>query len=483
MRSLSRPLCLLLLCIVCDAVHAEVHGNGVGQLLLSDLFAPSGFIALLTTLLLLAYLPAKRASSVYLPVALMPVKSVQWVRTATSLTSMCFFFVLIIIGVAGSRDPLANPLPMYLWTVWWVIIVALHGLFGNLWYYLNPWSGLVTVSKLILPETAVTDRTSEASAELKRVGVLPAIIVFVLFALFYFVYPAPSDPFRLALIVSTYWVVTFIAMCWYGEQAWANRGEFITIISRAYARLAPVGLIQKRPTVAVLHIGFPGWQFVYESQNRPIRYSTAVFFLLLSGVATFAIFSDTQLWYQVIGVDPLSPIGRSAVLWHNTIGLIVVNVALIALFSLSVLLGSALAQNRANPVSRRLAFGMLAGAVLPLALACHVSRYLSEFTAGSVQRITASTDPYLHQSGIPPLGNPLVVVETLLSNLPVGMLCFFQMGLLVAGHTVAISLAYSGAIRIYGNAGRAIRCILPVACFLLAHTCLGLLLLALPRVV
>ena len=40
---------------------------------------------------------------------------------------------LVAAGYWGNRDPLSNPLPLMLWTIWWVAFTFLHAIFGNLW--------------------------------------------------------------------------------------------------------------------------------------------------------------------------------------------------------------------------------------------------------------------------------------------------------------------------------------------------------------
>src|SRR5690606_38521791 len=62
-------------------------------------------------------------------------------KLTTSLVSFLLFCILIYAGFYGSRDPLANPLPLVIWTLLWVGLTLLHGAFGNLWAWLNPWYG------------------------------------------------------------------------------------------------------------------------------------------------------------------------------------------------------------------------------------------------------------------------------------------------------------------------------------------------------
>ena len=58
--------------------------------------------------------------------------------TFTSLASFTLLAALVALGIAGPRDPLSNLMPLVFWTLGWVGIVSLSGVFGNLWHWLNP---------------------------------------------------------------------------------------------------------------------------------------------------------------------------------------------------------------------------------------------------------------------------------------------------------------------------------------------------------
>jgi hypothetical protein len=58
-------------------------------------------------------------------------------RTIISILSFCGLGVLVLAGWWGTRDPLANPLPLFFWTLLWTGLVILQGLIGNLWSWLN----------------------------------------------------------------------------------------------------------------------------------------------------------------------------------------------------------------------------------------------------------------------------------------------------------------------------------------------------------
>jgi len=76
-------------------------------------------------------------------------------ETIVSLFSFAALVTLILAGYFGSRDPLENPLPLTVWTIWWIGLTIAHALFGNLWRFLNPWVGpfrLLGLRKVMLED-------------------------------------------------------------------------------------------------------------------------------------------------------------------------------------------------------------------------------------------------------------------------------------------------------------------------------------------
>ncbi|TIT45925.1 MAG: hypothetical protein E5W64_18330, partial [Mesorhizobium sp.] len=103
--------------------------------------------------------------------------------------------------------PLSNPLPLVVWTLLWAGLTLLHGVFGDLWSWLNPWYG---PWRLL---SRLTGRGDEVARQLPQwLGCWPAVILFLAFAWFELIDPAPDDPARLAFAAGFYWLVTFIAM-------------------------------------------------------------------------------------------------------------------------------------------------------------------------------------------------------------------------------------------------------------------------------
>jgi hypothetical protein len=154
-----------------------------------------------------------------------------------SLASFLLLAVLVLAGLYGSRDPLANPLPTMVWTIWWVGVTLLHALFGNLWTYINPWTGPYR-----LIDRGLGGRLSRSPplGYPDWLGYWPAIAFFFAFAWFELVDPAPDDPERLAYAVAGYWVATLAGMVLFGEATWRDRAEPFSIFYRLIGGLSPL---------------------------------------------------------------------------------------------------------------------------------------------------------------------------------------------------------------------------------------------------
>ena len=107
---------------------------------------------------------------------------------------------LIACGFWGSRDPLANPLPLAVWTGLWVGLSLACLFLGNLWRPLNPWTGpAATLRRAARPHAAAIG--------LARLGAWPAALGLLAFAWFEIVSLAPADPAVLARTALLYWLV------------------------------------------------------------------------------------------------------------------------------------------------------------------------------------------------------------------------------------------------------------------------------------
>ncbi|RWE16291.1 MAG: hypothetical protein EOS61_06835, partial [Mesorhizobium sp.] len=205
-------------------------------------------------------------------------------RTIVSLLSFAGFAVLVAAGIFGSRDPLSNPLPLVIWTLLWAGFTLLQGVFGDLWSWLNPWYGPWRVVSLLVGKSG-----SETPQRLpSRLGLWPAFALFLAFAWFELIDPAPDDPSRLALAAGLYWLFSAVAMLAFGYEDWSRRGEFLTIFFSMVARFAPFQREQGR-----LELGWPGSKLLAASS---LPASGTAFLLLALSSVSFDGLSKTFFW-------------------------------------------------------------------------------------------------------------------------------------------------------------------------------------------
>lgn len=456
---------------------ALAHGSERGFVLLlpTEYYLAGGAFAVAASFLLLALVPPRRVEQLAgrsLPLVDLPALP----AAATSLFSFVFLCCVVLTGFYGSTDPLANPLPLFVWTLWWVGIALLHTCVGNLWALINPWTGPLTLVR------GISRGRLGAKALLRlpeRLGYLPAIVTFLGFAWFELVDLAPSDPTRLAVAVSAYWAATLLAMIAFGEQAWRARGEPFSIFFRLIGGMSPLAW---RASTAPgggwrrVHVSlrWPGWTLL---ENQPLPPTGILFVLLTLAAVSFDGFSKTFTWLSLIGINPLEFPGRSAVQYTNTAGLLAAFALLSGGFYAVVFLGSALI-GKTEHAAR--AAGLLVYSVVPIAIAFHAAHYLTNFLVDAQFALVAFSDPFYREWDLLGIGHYHVTTSFLKNLDDVTLIWNAQTLIICAGHIVGIVLAHVIALRCFGEIRAALSSQFGLASLMVAYTCFGLWLLSTP---
>ncbi|MDJ0639441.1 MAG: hypothetical protein QNJ20_11445 [Paracoccaceae bacterium] len=452
---MRRTLHSLLFTTLPGTALAHASDQGFVLLLPTDIFITAGVAVVALTVAALFLLPDRLILRLFThrPLAERPQTPLA---TMTSLAAFLALAALVALGLAGPRDPLSNLMPLMFWTVGWVGLVSLSGVFGNLWTWLNPWTGLY---RLIGP-------TWRQRPLPESWGLWPAILLLVAFTAFLLADIAPDDPARLATLVAVYWTLTMAGLLIAGPS-WLKQVELGHAICGTYAKLAAVS---KRPPAGV---GGPGWQLL---ASQPV--AMGLFALTLLAAGSFDGLNETFWWFGLIGVNPLEFPGRSAVIGETIAGLGVSLALLYAAFALTVWLG--LKVSGRNTAFRR-AFERLALSLLPIALVYHIAHYLPSVLVTIQYTYAALSDPL--NTGADLLGiEPFRVTTGFFNRLDtVRLIWLTQAGLVVLGHVWSVLLAHRIGLDIFGHGRRAAWGTLPLSLFMIGYTFLGLWLLAAPR--
>lgn len=472
---------LLLVLLWAVPVWGHVSEQGFVLLLPTRVYIAGGVAAVALSILLLAFVSAEKSKRLFRDISLVRTVSPEPLRQCVSLLSFGLLLALIYAGIQGSRDPLSNPLPLFIWTLWWIGCVTLQGLIGDLWRWLNPWTGTHALLSRLLQ---IASRRLPDS-----LGHWPGVFIFILIMGFILADLAPDDPDRLASFIIGYYLFTLAGMLVFGANSWLSRCECFTMLLRYYALLAPLK-VTRASAQPVLHLGLPAWRAyqwgvrqTLHGQTDSWGVSAAVFVLFVLASGSFDGLNETFWWLGKMGVNPLQFPGRSAVVTQTVAGLLAANLMLVAVFSVCVAIGMNLVKRTVSTqvVCFRKAFSMLAVGILPIAFAYHVAHYLTAFIVNVQYAVAAASDPMGTGADFLGLGTFYVTTGFFNTHHTVHIIWLIQAGIVVLGHCLSIMLTHALAVVLWGSGRAAIVGQIPLAIFMIFYTFLGLWLLASPR--
>lgn len=396
----------------------------------------------------------------------LPVTMPRHLATATSLLSLSITVTLVAAGVLGSRDPLANPLPLVVWSAWWIGLSYLHALFGNLWAFLNPWSGLYTALTATGPLRRWRDKPPVPYP--RGAGEWPAVAGLLAFAWFELIYPAPADPSVLAKAVSAYLLAHLAGALLFGPT-WLRRAETFSVFFRLISWVAPFGVAGppsrpgNRDTPTAIEARVPALRLL---EVEPLERSGVAFVLLVLAAVSFDGLSRTFAWLGVLGVNPLVHPGRTALMTPNTLGLL----GMFAVLALAYL--------AAVRPSRRA--GLFVLSLVPIACGYHFAHYLPVLLVDVQYTLRAISDPFARGGNLFGTRDLHVVTSFLSDATRVYAIWHTQVALIVGAHVAGVVVAHGLALRLDEPAATAARRQLSLLALMIGYTMLGLWLLSTP---
>lgn len=454
---------------VFSPLPAFAHASERGHVLLlpTGYYVAGALVAVLASFLVLALLPPRAVAALWS--RKLALGSIPDGRAWTSGLAFMFLCVLVAAGIWGSRDPLANPLPLTVWTLLWIAVTLAQGFFGNVWSWINPWYGPYRLA-MQLSGGPGRRRVRPVRSPL---AYLPALLGFLAFAWFELVYPAPEDPARLAVVVSAYWLASFLAMLRFGYERWSRYGEFLSAFYAIVARFAPIDGRPRRGRIA-LSLRWPGAGLM---RAQPLPPTGALFLIAALSSVSFDGLSKTFLWLGTFGINPLEYPGRSALVGLNTVGLLVFCLGMAVVAVACVALGERLV-GAVQPLSR--AVGLLVWSLVPIALAYQASHYVATLLVNGQYAVVALSDPF--HRGWNLFGTAGLHVEAAITAGAGGawLVWNFQSVVIVLGHVLAVLAAHLLAYRLHPDRAAASTSQIPLTVLMLGYTALGLWLLSTP---
>jgi hypothetical protein len=389
------------------------------------------------------------------------------------LLSLAIFALLLAAGLLGHPDPFKNIAPTFVWVVWWVGMAFVSTLTGNLWDLLNPWKIMFT--------WVVKIRGEPTGGHPYPVwfGRWPAVLLFLIFAWMELISEQAEQPRMLATLIIVYSAITWAGMGYFGRDTWLQNGEVFAVVFSLLARFAAshgrAGQWQIRlPAVGLLC-------------RRPVHISGVCFVLLLLTSVTFDGILETPLWAAILTWIAESQALRPALLALqgasvDLIGAIKTGALIIlpALFIAVFLLASkAIAWAGGGAVGTREVAGYFVLSLVPIAIAYHLSHYLSYLLIAGQNIIPLLSDPF--GMGWDLFGTTDYAVDIGIVNAK--MIWYVAVTSIVIGHVLAVYIAHVMAVRVFEGRAQVLRSQIPMLILMVGYTMISLWILSQPIIV
>ena len=419
------------------------------------------------------------------------------VRLGAQLAAVALLALILVASLAGDQSPTRNLAPTAIWVAWWVGFAYLSALVGNLWAVINPWSAIFRWGEALFGSGRPARRYPF------RLGVWPAVALFLAFAWVELVFTGRSMPAQLGRLIIGYSALTWTAMALFGRATWLRFGDPFATAFEVIARFAPTevrvtdGEACRRcelpcagPDGACLDCG-PCFDRAAPPRRawnlRPfaaglvntgdVTPSMMVFVLLLLSTVTFDGFTATPAWAGLEGAlyAALAPLGDARLTVIGTLGLL-------AFPLLFVLVYLAFARWMAWMANDELPTGTVAClfvlSLVPIAIAYHLAHYFTYLLIQGQLLIRLASDP---------LGVGWNLFGTARYRPDIGIVgaravWYTAVVAIVLGHVIAVYVAHVVALREFRDRRAALRSQLPMLVLMVGYTVVSLWIIAQPIV-
>ena len=387
-------------------------------------------------------------------------------RIVLGALSFGVFVLVFAAATFGDESVSTNLAPTFVWVVFWLGFVPLVVVLGNVWAVLNPWRAAAD---------AVAWSTRRAGwnwapplAIPERVGRWPATVLLFLFTSLELAYADSAEPRTLAVAIAIYSWITWLGMAAVGRESWLRHGEAFNVYFGLLARLAPFA-VREIDGRRVVVVRTP----IARLALREDVAGTLPFVAVMLGSVAFDGFSRTTWWQErvfsiesrlVIDHPTLSEL---AVTGFNMVGLIGA-VAVVALIYLLAVEGARLASGQRGSLAEE-----FLGSLVPIALAYAVAHYFSLLVLQGQVTWRLVSDPFGFGWDLFGTRDYQPRLDILSPNL----IWYVQVGALIVGHVLGLTLAHDRAVALFRRPGLALRTQYAMLVLMVAYTVGGLWLL------
>ena len=375
------------------------------------------------------------------------------------------FALLVYAGFAGTPTPTQNLTPTVVYVLFWVALVPLSVVAGDVFALLNPWRAVARGVGWAV-ERLGGDRLAPPLPYPNALGRWPAAIGIAAFAWLELVYLDRDVPSTIAMLALVYAVVQLVGMTLFGVEPWRRRGDAFSAYFGLFARMSPLvregrRLCRRKPLSGLTTLeALPG---------------TVALVCLMIGSTSFDGLSGTVGWSELaphigsffsrLGAGP-----AAAVELTGTFGLVLMVGIVAGVYTIGIR-GMRYVDESRSALELARAF---AHTLVPIACGYVVAHYFSFLVFQGQGVVPLVSDP---------LGRGDDVLGTAGSRIDYGLVSkatvwYVQVGALVIGHVASLVLAHDRALKLFSSARAAARSQRWILTVMVGYTSLGLWLLA-----
>ena len=403
-----------------------------------------------------------------LPGGLQRVLLSRALRVLLGGSSVALLALVWAAAAFGSDLPNENLAPTFVYVVFWLGVVPLVVLLGNVWSVLDPWRAVADAVAWISGRAGVDEDAPFAYPA--WLGRWPAALLLFSFVTLELVYVEPANPRALAVAIALYSSITWAGMAAFGRRDWRENGDGFAVYFGLLSRLSVFGareragrreLVVRRPLTGLT-----------TTERRP---GTVAFVAVMLGSVAFDGFSRSTWWQDRLFnlraplVDSDPGLADLLGMGFNLVGLL----AAILFVALAYLIAVAGAQAVAG---REVSFeGVFVGALIPIALVYAFSHYFTLLLYQSQYALPLLSDPFGRGADV--LG--LVDFAPNVGFLAPNTVWYIQVAVLVVGHVVGLVVAHDRALSLVPSAATAARTQYAMLALMVLYTVGGMWLLSL----
>ena len=430
---------------------ALAHGFGGGRTDLpisKTLFIYAAALVLILSFVALAVLWPRPKLARYRFIALpVLVSRVLLSRPIAVLCGAIGVFLLALTmyaGLTGVQTSSANFAPTFVYVIFWLGLVPVSVLFGDVFRAFNPWRAIGRAVGWVA-QTAARGPIPAPLAYPERLGRWPAAAGVFAFAVLELVRSGGDAPDTVAIAALVYSATTFVGMVLYGVEAWCDRGEAFGVVFNLLSKISPVerrdGRLGLRPPLAGL------------AKLEPLPGTVALIAVLI-GSTSFDGGAESSLWtglapqiadaFESIGFSPEKALEAAFL-----IGL----AATVALVFGFYRLGIAGAAQVGNDLTAERLKGAFAHSLVPIAFAYVAAHYLSFLVFQGQAMWFLASNP-LGEQGVDIFGTADRPIDY--SVIGASFTQYAQVFFVLVGHVAALALAHDRALELYERPKQAV---------------------------